>query len=105
VRAATFCSAFRPGCLVSGGAGDNIVRVWDCETQACVGKMPALSDHVQALSTFPHDPALLMAGRSVGTPRGLNVWLRVVGHWQSVTLLQQEWINRGLGPAHAPQGV
>lgn len=62
VRAATFCESFRSGCLVSGGAGDNIVRMWDTETQACVGRLPALSDHVQALATFPHDPALLLSG-------------------------------------------
>jgi WD40 repeat protein len=62
VRAATFCETFRSGCLVSGGAGDNIVRMWDTETQACVGRLPALSDHVQALTTFTHDPALLISG-------------------------------------------
>jgi WD40 repeat protein len=62
VRAATFCETFRSGCLVSGGAGDNIVRVWDVDSQSCVGRLPALSDHVQALVTFPHDPALLLTG-------------------------------------------
>lgn len=62
VRAATFCETFRSGCLISGGAGDNIVRVWDVDSQACVGRLPALSDHIQALTTFSHDPALLMTG-------------------------------------------
>jgi WD40 repeat protein len=62
VRAATFCETFRSGCLISGGAGDNMVRVWDVDSQACVGRLPALSDHVQALTAFCHDPALLMTG-------------------------------------------
>eukprot|EP00277_Geminigera_cryophila_P001048 CAMPEP_0179417156 /NCGR_PEP_ID=MMETSP0799-20121207/7209_1 /TAXON_ID=46947 /ORGANISM="Geminigera cryophila, Strain CCMP2564" /LENGTH=341 /DNA_ID=CAMNT_0021190131 /DNA_START=20 /DNA_END=1046 /DNA_ORIENTATION=+ len=63
VRCVAWCERVGAAHLVSGGAGDCLLRLWDGESSQCVLSLSGHHDHLQAMCTAAEAPLVATGGK------------------------------------------
>jgi len=63
VRCVEWCDSLSPSCLLSAGAGDCAVRLWDFSRKSCLAMLQGHTDHIQALARTHDSPRAATGGK------------------------------------------